>query len=91
MHDAASLDGIPRIVSYRGLDDYPLVVAVGTAYDDELAPFYQRRGHYLMQAALATLVILLFTGLLMFLLHRPRRHGRYGAARESQVARDAGI
>ena len=82
IHEGAQLDNVARIVAYRRLDDYPLVVAVGTAYEDELALFDQRRRHYLVQAAAASLVIMFFAAWLAFLLGRRRKEAR--ALQESE-------
>lgn len=67
-----ALDGVARIVSYRTMAGYPLMVTVGTAYDDELAPVLQRRANYLAVAGAATAVLLVFAGLLMLVLARQR-------------------
>lgn len=82
IHDGADLDGVTRIVAYRRLDGYPLLVAVGTAAEDELALFNQRRHHYLLQAVAASVIILFFAGWLGFLLNRRRKESR--ALQESE-------
>ena len=66
-------DGLTRIFSYRTLPDHPLVVVVGVAMDDALAVFYQRSRNYQQAAALASLVILGFTGFLLLLVSRRKR------------------
>jgi diguanylate cyclase (GGDEF)-like protein/PAS domain S-box-containing protein len=63
-------DGMLRYVSYRQLKDYPLVVAVGTAQDDVLAGFYERRRNYLTGATLATALVAVFAGLLLLARRR---------------------
>lgn len=71
--DGSGLDGVKRIVSYRSIEEYPLMVTVGTAYDDELAPVFQRRTYYLLAAATSTAALLIFAGLLTYLLDRQRK------------------
>ncbi|HLU79655.1 MAG TPA: diguanylate cyclase [Burkholderiaceae bacterium] len=73
VHDGRGLDGVARIVAYRKVEDYPLVVAVGTSHSDELAPVEHRRRYYLMVATAATVVVFLFGFLLIMLLQRSRR------------------
>lgn len=70
--DGSALDGVARVVSYRRLEGYPLMVAVGTSYTDELAPVFQRRNDYLVAAGLSSLALLVFAGLLLVLLRRQR-------------------
>ena len=71
--DAGSApDGVARIVSYRSLTDYPLMVTVGTAYADDLAPALQRRRYYLAAAGLASGILPVFAGLLILLMRRQR-------------------
>lgn len=67
-----AVDGVARIVSYRTMAGYPLVVTVGTAHADELAPVLQRRASYLAVAASATAALLVFAGLLILVLARQR-------------------
>ncbi len=73
VHDGSGLDGVARIVAYRRVDDYPLVVAVGTEYGKELAPVEQRQRYYLIVAAAASVVVFLFGFLLLVMLMRERR------------------
>lgn len=70
--DGSHLDGVQRIVSYRSMTGYPLVVTVGTCYTQELAPVMQRRTYYLLAAGCATAVLLGFAWLLMLTLSRQR-------------------
>ena len=64
------LDGVKRYVSYRRVSGFPLVVAVGTARDDVLAPFAERRRNYLLGASLATLFVVMFGALLLLARRR---------------------
>lgn len=68
----AALDGVARIVSYRTMADYPLMVTVATAYDEEMATTLQRRSTYLSAAVGVTLVVSVFVGLLGLMLVRQR-------------------
>lgn len=70
--DGQTADGVKRLVSYRTLANYPLMVTVGTAYDEEMAPVMQRRTLYLAMAAATTLALLLFSGALIIILTRQR-------------------
>ena len=63
--EAAGRNGIARFVSFRRMNAYPLLVAVGTSQDEVLAA--QRRdtnGYYLI-AAILTLVVAMFTKVLL--------------------------
>lgn len=71
--DGGSVDGVARIISYRSVAGYPLMVTVGTAYADELAPVRQRRSVYLTVAGIASIGLLAFAGLLILLLEHRRR------------------
>ncbi len=66
-------DGVARIVSYRTMRDYPLVLAVGTAYAQAMAPAQQRRASYLAVASGATAALLGGAVLLLWVLSRQRR------------------
>lgn len=70
--DGAGADGVSRIISYRTMAGYPLMVTAGTARDDELAPVMQRRMNYLRVAGAATLALVLFATLLILVLRRQR-------------------
>lgn len=71
--DGRALDGVTRVISYRMLEGYPLMVTVGTSYEEELATVWQRRTYYVVAAGSATAVLLLFASLLLWLLSRQRR------------------
>ncbi len=66
------LDGVERYLSYRQLKDYPLVVVVGSAKDDVLAAFAERRQNYLAFATLATLFVLMSGSLLLLARRRQK-------------------
>ena len=63
-------DGVKRYASVQALEYYPLIAIVGLAEDEMLAPFRQRRMVYLKSAALTSVVITLFSGLLLLLGRR---------------------
>jgi diguanylate cyclase (GGDEF)-like protein/PAS domain S-box-containing protein len=70
---ASAMDGIVRILSYRALADYPLVVAVGVATDEALTSFNELGRDDLLAAALVSLLILGFTAYFLMLVSR-RQH-----------------
>ena len=70
--ESGAPDDVVRIISYRSMADYPLMVTVGTAFADQLAPVLQRRSSYLMLMSSATAVLLAFAGLLVLVLARQR-------------------
>lgn len=70
--DGLAIDGVARIVGYRTVADYPLMVAIGTAEADALAPVLQRRTSYLAIALLATAAVLCSAVLLVWGLARRR-------------------
>ncbi len=70
--DGSAIDGVARVVSYRSVAQYPLMVTVGTAYDDAIAPVLQRRAVYFAIAAIASVGLLAFAALLMLLRTRQR-------------------
>lgn len=73
LDEGDALDGVARIISYRSLEGYPLMVTVGTSYADEFAPVFQRRAWYLVATAMASGVLLGLVSLLILLLGRERR------------------
>ena len=70
--DTGAVDGVPRILSYRSMAGYPLMVTVGSASDEVLAPVMQRRIEYLALAAGASVALLCFGALLIVVLARQR-------------------
>jgi PAS domain S-box-containing protein len=54
------LDGITRFVGYRVVQDYPLIVSVGQAEREALAPFEEHRRDYLIAAGGFSVVLLAF-------------------------------
>ncbi len=81
--DGSRVDGVARVVSYRTMAGYPLTVTIGTAHADELALVQQRRASYLLVAGSATVVLLLFAGVLVAVLTRQRAVAEALAASEA--------
>jgi len=67
------LDNLMRIINYRALTDYPLVVMVGTARDEALGAFQERKHDYLVGAGAASAAVLAFSAWLWALLMREKR------------------
>lgn len=65
MDDGQELDGVARLLSYRRMDGYPLLVAVGTSLDDALAVPQQRHTRYRLWAAGISALVLLLAGLVL--------------------------
>jgi PAS domain S-box-containing protein len=59
------VDGLPRIFSYRALENYPLVVVVGVSEAAALATFHARKATYVWWTSGISIVILLFGILLV--------------------------
>ncbi len=64
VRETDALDGIARVYSYRALQEYPLVVALGVSLDDVLEHWRERA---LLEGA-ALLLVLLFLGAATLLL-----------------------
>ena len=80
-------DDVMRIVGYRAVRGYPLIVAVGTARDDALAGVARRARFYLLGATLVTLAVVVFVTWLALTAARRRRFA--DAIALSQFAIDA--
>jgi PAS domain S-box-containing protein len=73
------IDHTRRLLAYRRLAGYPLIVAVARAEDEVLADFTQRRVVYLATGAVATAIMVIFFAantLLAFRSHRSAREAR---------------
>jgi diguanylate cyclase (GGDEF)-like protein/PAS domain S-box-containing protein len=77
-------EGVARYISYRTLNAYPLVVAVGSSRDALLVPLAEEAATYYKFALAANLVVALFAFLLVSLL---TRHGRDADALARSEAR----
>lgn len=69
----SSIDGIKRIFSFRTLNEYPLILSVGIEENAALFSFRERVRSYWRAVSLATLVILLFLGLLFRNMRRQKQ------------------
>ena len=65
---------VTRIVAYRKLTDYPFIVTAAQAKDEALEEFYHERRDYLAIRAAATLVFMLFFGVVTVLAFRLQRN-----------------
>lgn len=63
--DGQEVDGVARVLGYRRMEAYPLLVAVGTAVDDALAPAQQRHTRYRVWATGISALLLVLAGLLL--------------------------
>ncbi len=69
----SAIDHTRRLVAYRKLIDYPLIVSAGQAEDEVLATFRQRQALYLVFGVAASLVVILFFATTTMLAYRARR------------------
>jgi diguanylate cyclase (GGDEF)-like protein len=63
--ESGRTDHIPRLVTYRGVKDYPLIVTIGLSTDELFSGVYAKQRWYNLIAAALTIVILLINGLSM--------------------------
>jgi len=63
----------PRLLAYRALAQYPLVVVVGRSLDDVLAPYAEHRRTFITGAAMVSIFIGVSFALLGWLMARQRR------------------
>ena len=80
------VDGLPRIFSYRALQNYPLVVLVGVSEAAALAPFRARKSTYVWWASGMSVVILLFGTLLAAQISRQARTNKLLREDEARLA-----
>jgi PAS domain S-box-containing protein len=59
------LDGIYRVLSYRVMPDYPLIISVSKSTEVALAPFEKRKQGTILVASLVSLFIVVICGLLV--------------------------
>jgi len=69
------LDRVNRIISYRVMPDYPLVVMVGVSTETALAEFEKRKQSYLLVASLTSLLLGIICGLLINWMRHFIRNG----------------
>ncbi len=70
---SGKLSGVSRLVSFRTLARYPLIVAVGVSEAEALASFHQRERGYYWSAALTSAFVLVFALGLLAMLSRQKR------------------
>lgn len=70
--DGDSIDGVTRIISYRTMSGYPLMITVGSDYASVLLPVQRRRTLYLFIATGATVALLGLAALFLYLSLRQR-------------------
>jgi len=80
----SGVDGNPRLLSYRTLPEYPLVVAVGTAESEVLADFARKRYRDYALALLVSAVIAGLATLLTVTLKRQKRDAKALATSEAR-------
>ena len=83
---------VRRILSYRALGDYPLIIAVGVAEETALAEVAQRARDYYLGATLVTLLLLAVAWWLMAAALREQKiRGTLQADRERLAAQQAAL
>lgn len=81
----ANTDGILRHVAYRTLEDYPLFAAFGVDSEAAQIEFRKQRTEYIFLGALATSLVLAFTGGLAFSFRQKDRVNAQLRAREDTL------
>ena len=61
-YSPGAVDGIRRLVFYRKIETFPLIVAVGLAQHEVFSTYWRERTQYFVAAAALTVVILLIVG-----------------------------
>ncbi len=83
---AGSIDGVPRVVSFKVIGEFELIATVGIALAEGLAEAQRRAGAYLWGAAGFSLFILLFSFALNASLLRVQRTHRRLLKSENSLA-----
>jgi len=86
-------DGVARYVSVRRLHGFPLAAVIGLAESEEMTEYEERRGSYLVAAAVASALLIAVVGLISawsWQLSKARRRERraqetYAAASEASL------
>ena len=79
------VDGVRRLFAYRRLEDYPLVVAVGTSEAEALRAFEDDRRADALMASLGSAFIAALGAWLLIVLARQRRAASSLAAKDAQL------
>ncbi|HYM72000.1 MAG TPA: response regulator [Stellaceae bacterium] len=85
-HVESGLDNVRRVVSYSVLRDYPLVVGVGLSDSDLFAEYDASRRRQIGVAAGVSLVVALFTALLVRQMARRQRSEAALGVREGELS-----
>ncbi|MFO1413493.1 MAG: ATP-binding protein [Burkholderiales bacterium] len=80
MRSTASNDGVERLVAFRQLKDYPLLVVVGLSVDEALSAFHATQRKTYIVTALSSVGIVGVTALLVVLVSRLERSRRQAEA-----------
>lgn len=84
--EESPIDGIRRFLTYRGVNDYPLIVVVGVAEAEVLVSHAQNRNSYFVAATLLSVLLLAISTLLVLQQVRSQRVRRDLRASEAQFA-----
>jgi diguanylate cyclase (GGDEF)-like protein len=84
-HDGSNIDGVPRLVGFVRLKDYPLVVVVTETLDDIMAPW---RRQFLIVGAILVSITVLAAALLQRLWSALRQNEKAQALLEHQASID---
>lgn len=87
--DDGQLDGVKRLLSFRQVDDHPLVVAVGVDFGSAFADFRGLRDRFVIAGLVLSLAVLLVGPFL--LMQRARRIRSEHALRDTLRGMDQGV
>lgn len=71
LDEGQEVDGVARLIGYRRMDAYPLMVVVGSTVQDALAPVLQRHQRYQVWAAGISALLLVLAAVLLSRTRRP--------------------
>jgi len=80
-------DGIPRVLSYRAMPEYPLVFTIGKTLIVALAGFEERKQSYILGASMTTLLIVILSGFLVNRLRQVIRDSEKWRESEEEITR----
>lgn len=72
--NGADIDNQKRIMAYRTMQKYPLVITIGTSYDSAIASSQNREIQYINTAIIASLCILATSFIFIYLLRQNRKY-----------------
>jgi signal transduction histidine kinase/CheY-like chemotaxis protein/HPt (histidine-containing phosphotransfer) domain-containing protein len=82
----SDIDGVQRILAYRRVRNYPLLVGVGIATDEVLDAYETNRGSYTVLASTMTVLLISVIGVVIVRQSRLNRARRELAASEARYA-----